>query len=376
MVRTPQSTRATKAQINEEGIIGQIRRRFSCTNSRLLVGLGDDAAVIGPYHSIMPGKRLNVHSQVLATDILVEDVHFSRRYMDLAEIGYKSVAVNASDMAAMGAECVYALGNLGVPRDAGSEDVARLLDGVSEAMDEFGASLIGGDTVRSPQWLLSFSMIGSISSKPLSRNGARPGDLVWHSGDLGLSQLGFHQLQGDLAHVSEQARLAHVRPKPQLALGQWLSRHELASACLDLSDSLSKCLLQLAEASGVGLRINLQDYPYHPQLREFSWQLADKHPGNGSGSDDPAGVLAFKVPGAMFPDGQPQTYAGLSDFLLAASEDYQLLFTAPESATARLLADAPVPLQKLGRVLTAVEGLSYVDQAGVSHNLQRSGYEH
>ncbi|MCB1218749.1 thiamine-phosphate kinase [bacterium] len=360
-------SQAATTQVNEAGIIGQIRRRFSCTNNRLLVGLGDDAAVIGPEEGQTAGRRLNVCSQVLATDILVEGVHFSRRYMNLREIGYKAVSVNVSDMAAMGAECVYALGNLGVPRDASNEEVGELLDGVSDALEEFGASLIGGDTVRAPQWLLSFSMIGSISSEPLTRSAAAPGDVVWHSGELGLSQVGFHRLQGGEREGHADVCQAHLHPLPQLALGQWLSREGLASACIDLSDSLSQCLLQIAEASNVGLQLDLQQYEYAPLFRQFCEERQGKARTAGSG---------FSVPGKMQADRQTREYGSPSEFLLESSEDYQLLFTAPAASTARLLRDAPVPLRRIGTVLPADEGLMYVDEQGRNRVLEARGYQH
>lgn len=366
MAQTPLASRANASLINEEGIIGEIRRRFSCTNSQLLVGLGDDAAVVRPQCEADTSKPLNVHSQVLATDILVEGVHFSLQYMNLTEIGYKAVAVNVSDMAAMGAECVYALGNLGVPRDAESEDISRLLDGVSEALSLFGASLIGGDTVRSPQWLMSFSLIGSIDTDPLVRSGARVGDVIWHSGTLGLSQVGFHLLQAGLAGETSLARLAHVRPMPMLELGQWLSRENLATACLDLSDSLSQCLHQLASASNVGMQIDLSDYEYHPEVVSFLDDLRD-----GSGTE-----RAVSIPARMQSDTEPGTFASSAEFLLGCAEDYQLLFTAAPSATQRLLEEPPVPLRRLGTVVPAREGLHFRDELGEVHALARLGYAH
>jgi thiamine-monophosphate kinase len=366
MVQTPLASRAKSSQINEEGIIGQIRRRFSCTNSQLLVGLGDDAAVVSPRQDAGLAKPLNVRSQVLATDILIEGVHFSLDYMSLSEIGYKAVAVNVSDMAAMGAECVYALGNLGVPRDADSDDISSLLDGVSEALNEFGASLIGGDTVRSPQWLMSFSLIGSIESPPLLRSGAQAGDVIWHSGDIGLSQVGFHQLQAGTARENSLARRAHVRPRPMLELGQWLSSECLATSCLDLSDSLSQCLLQLATASNVGMRIDLADYALHPELLEFLAELPDKT-GTRQG---------IRIPADMQGDQEAADYASTAEFLLSCAEDYQLLFTADPAVTQRLLGESPIPLRRLGTVVPAAEGLLYCDERGESHQLSRLGYAH
>ena len=366
MVRIPQMSRSTRARINEEGIIGQIRRRFSCTNSQLLVGLGDDAAVVGPPQAPDSKRPLNVRSQVLATDILVEGVHFSLKTMDLREIGYKAVAVNVSDMAAMGAQCVFALGNLGVPRDADSGEVGQLLDGVSEALDEFGASLIGGDTVRAPQWLMSFSLIGSIDSDPLVRSGAQPGDLIWHSGELGLSQLGFHQMQAGIAIPGGLPRQAHIRPRPRLELGQWLSCEGLASACLDLSDSLSQCLLQLASASEVGMQIDLQDYPFHPELLAFVAEL-----GRDSGE-----APEIVIPEQMQSDEQSRSYGSIAELLLGSAEDYELLFTAPPSSSARLRSESPVPLRCLGTVLPQASGLHYADELGRNLELTSSGYMH
>src|SRR5690606_14078611 len=124
-------------------------------------------------------------------------------------------------------------------------------------------------------------------------SGAKPGDAIWHSGALGLSQLGFHQLQAGSEDITAAAREAHVRPVPQLALGQWLSREELASACMDLSDSLSQCLLQLADASGVGMQLDLQNYEFSAELRQFAQQRRSmtKPAGNGNGA------ASFGIPG-------------------------------------------------------------------------------
>ncbi|MCH7472669.1 thiamine-phosphate kinase, partial [bacterium] len=332
---------------------------------RVIVGLGDDAAVLRAAASDS-ARRLNLAHLVLTTDLMIETVHFSRRYMSLSDIGYKALAVSLSDLAAMGAKPTFALGSLGLPPGTTGSEVDQLLRGVQEAVKLGGVQLIGGDTVAAPQWTIGFTALGEVKGKPLLRSGARPGDTVWHGGGLGLSQVGLHRLwQGEKCSGPE--RDAHARPVPQLELGSFLASEGLASACLDTSDSLSQCLLQLAGASGVGLAINLAKSMPGNVVAGFIRQRRRKRK---------AGTTAFTVPARMNPGGRALKFRSTAEFILSCAEDYGLLFTAPPKAAARLIRESPVALAHLGTVVDISEGCYYRAEDGKTYELSASGYQH
>lgn len=358
--------------LSEAGVIARLKARFASDDRRLRLGIGDDAAVLRLHEQPDSARRLGAADLVVTCDLAVEGVHFSLRYMSLADAGYKTLAMNLSDLAAMGATPAFAFGSLGLPGGTTGQQLDELLDGVEEAARAGGIALAGGDTVAAPQWIISFTLLGEVQGAALTRSGARPGDLIWHSGELGLSQIGLHELWG----ASDAAALtaieaacpdccaAHRRPQPQLALGQWLQHTKLATAVLDLSDSLSQCLLLLAEASAVGLALDFTRYPFAATLGQF----AARHRRRGA--------AAVQVPARLDPQGRARSYASCAGFLLASAEDFGLLFTAPPSATARLLREAPARLCRLGTVVEAAEGCHYRDELGGSQQLQASGFEH
>jgi thiamine-monophosphate kinase len=325
---------------SEREIIALLARRFRPGGDAVVAGIGDDAAVLR-----VPGDPEMF--QIVTTDLLVEGIHFDRRYMSLEDIGYKALAVNLSDIAAMGADPQAAFGCLGLPPGFSKGDADSLVDGVAAACEESGAALAGGDTVGAHQLVIGFTVLGRTTGRPLMRSGARPGDDVWHSGGLGLSEAGFQLLSRGLDCPGELAA-AHRRPRAQLELGRWLQREGIASACIDLSDSLSKCALQLAGASDAGLELDFQGYEFHPALREA---IAD--PLRELGGHD--------------------TLAG---FVLASSEDYQLLFTAAAEFRERITAEAPGEPRLLGVVPERPAGCRFRDERGTSHELNEIGWEH
>jgi thiamine monophosphate kinase len=189
-------------------------------------------------------------------------------------------------------------------------------------------------------------------------------------------------LCGLAAHAGPQAAdypdavAAQRRPQAQLALGAWLAREGLASACIDLSDSLSQCLLQLAQASGVGLDIDLQDYKLHPEVEAFvaahsAQPLRD--PALSARKEELCGEI--ELPPLLDPQGKGLRYASAAEYLLASAEDYQLLFCAPPQSTAQLQNACPVPLTCIGTVLPAAAGCHWrADNSGAE--LQASGWQH
>ncbi|MCB9741144.1 MAG: thiamine-phosphate kinase [Alphaproteobacteria bacterium] len=243
------------------------------------VGPGDDAAVLDD------GLTLTV-------DAMVEGVHWDDR-LSPEDVGAKLVAVNASDIAAMGASPRWALLALSLPDPLDRAWVEGFSRGLRRALDACGAELVGGDTTASRgARVASLSMGGALVGPPLLRSGARPGDQLWVSGTLGDAAGGFY-----LDPPPEELLAALRRPRPPLALGPALSREGLASAAMDVSDGLAADLAKLCEASGLGAEVEPERVPLSPALR------------------------------AADPDAL--------DHALGFGEDYQLLFTAPPERARR-----------------------------------------
>lgn len=276
------------ATVGERGLIEHIRRRLPPPPPALVVGIGDDAAV-----AMVDRGTL----QVLTTDALVEGVHFDRRFSRPPDIGYKALAVNVSDIAAMGAAPRFALLSLMLAPTLALDDVDGLLDGLLEVAAGSGVTLVGGNITRSPGPLVvDVTVVGSVKPRRiLKRSGGRPGDSLYVSGSIGAAAagLGWLRQHGQLgSEVPDDPDLAgcverHRRPQPRARLGALLGRTRAASACMDLSDGLADAVRQVGEASGVGARIAASALPIHPgAARWFVRQGQDAVQASLSGGDD------------------------------------------------------------------------------------------
>lgn len=286
----------TVRDVGEFGLIERLRAALppeTVAGAALSLGIGDDAAVWRP----TPGERL-----VVTTDSLVEGIHFRLDWTDWASLGRKALAVNLSDLAAMGAVPRLALLSLGLRGDERVADLLDLYRGLGALAARTGTLVAGGDVVASPTALaLHVTAIGeSRGGRVLSRSGARPGDVVAVSGTLGASAAGLRLLaEGPdgprrAATTAETLIAAHLRPTPRLDLAPLLLDGG-ATAAMDLSDGLLGDLPKLLEASGVAARIDAAALPVAAAVR------------------------------ALFPD----------DWLTLATrggEDYELLLTAPDGA--------------------------------------------
>jgi len=227
------------------------------------VGVGDDAAVLRP----TPGRRL-----VVTTDVLVEGRHFGSAFSEPEDWGWKAVAVNLSDLAAMGAAARWLLVALTVPDQASLTLLQRLYAGIGEACEAFAVALVGGDTSGGPALLLAVTALGE-ADRAVTRAGARPGDRLVVSGPLGAAAAGLALLERDDQPARELLgrfpglAAAHRRPRPELATGLRLA-HAGATAMIDLSDGLAGDALHLAEASGVGIELHDAAVPLAPGVAE------------------------------------------------------------------------------------------------------------
>jgi thiamine-monophosphate kinase len=274
--------------VGERGLIEHIRRRLPLPPPGLVVGIGDDAAV-----AVVDRGAL----QVLTTDALVEGIHFDRRFSTPTDIGYKALAVNVSDIAAMGAAPRFALLSLMLPQAVTLGDVDGLLDGLLDAATSSKVTLAGGNITRSPGPLVvDVTVVGSVRPRRiLKRSGGRPGDSLYVSGSIGAAAAGLGWLKeyGERgAEVPDDPGLAecvarHRRPEPRARLGALLGRTRAASACMDLSDGLADAVRQVGEASGAGARIAASGLPIHPgAARWFGLRGEDAVRASLSGGDD------------------------------------------------------------------------------------------
>ena len=259
---------APLGSIGERGLIDRIRARFPVPSGVLEVGIGDDAAVT-------TGVRGEL--QVLTTDALVEGVHFDRRFSSLADIGYKALAVNVSDVAAMGGTPRLALLSLILPPGLSIADADELLDGFAAMAAEAGVALAGGNVTSSPGPLIvDVTAVGSVRRRRiLTRGGGKPGDLLYVTGSVGAAAAGLGWLRvtgasarGEDAGVGELVN-RHRRPAPRLRIGAILGRSGAASACMDLSDGLADAVTQLAAASGTGALVHSQAVPVPEAARRW-----------------------------------------------------------------------------------------------------------
>ncbi|MBA3413759.1 MAG: thiamine-phosphate kinase, partial [Chloroflexia bacterium] len=228
----------------------------------LRIGIGDDAAVWAP----SAGEAV-----VVTTDSLVEGIHFRLDWTDWFSLGHKALAVNLSDLAAMGAAPRLATVSLGLRGDEALEDLRSLYRGLGALAARTGTRIAGGDIVRSPHGrVLHVTALGeTIRGRVLRRDGAQPGDLVIVSGTLGAAAAGMALLAGESDRAAATADLlvaAHLRPEPRLALGRTLAEVG-ATAAMDLSDGLFGDLPKILAASAVSAWIELRLLPVAAAVR-------------------------------------------------------------------------------------------------------------
>jgi len=247
---------------NEREIVARIRELFP--QGRARVGIGDDAAIVG--------------DQVITTDLLIEDVDFTRT-TPIDFIARKSLAVNLSDIAAMGALPSFGVVGLGLPPWI-DRDLDRFLVALADAARQYDFDLVGGDLSRSEKLIVSIAAFGQVQGRAMLRSGARRGDRIFLSRPIGASAAGLHLLQHgwtaageppdaasySLREFASSAIRRHLDPEPEIALGLALARMDTTTSCIDVSDGLSSDLARLCEASGVGAEIEKARLPIFADL--------------------------------------------------------------------------------------------------------------
>lgn len=246
--------------LGEFGLIERLAKGLG-PQPGLRLGIGDDAALF----DLAPGE-----TNVVTTDLLVEDVHFRLRTTTAFDLGHKALAVNLSDLAAMGARPLAAFVSLALPPTLPLAFVDDFYAGLRALAKKTGTAIGGGDLSESPGPLfINLTLCGALDpAQALLRSGAKPGAGLWVLGPLGLSRAGLFALEG--GHKAPQALLdAHLRPLPLLAAGRALAESGLCQAAMDVSDGLVGDLGKLCAASGLGAEIELARLPVPPVLAHF-----------------------------------------------------------------------------------------------------------
>ena len=243
----------TVGDLGERALIERIRARLAPAPSFVVVGIGDDAAVVEPERN-----RL----EVLTTDCQVEGVHFDQTFVGAADIGHKALAVNLSDLAAMGAAPRVALLSLVLPPALPVANVDALVDGMTALAARARISIVGGNIARSPGPLIvDVTATGSVHRRRvLTRAGARAGDELYVTGSLGGAAAGLRLLREDAKSVGAVVD-RYRRPEPRTRFGLLLGRNRAARACVDLSDGLADGIRQIGEASGLGAIVEADALP-------------------------------------------------------------------------------------------------------------------
>jgi len=323
----------TDNSLSSRGEFGLIRglRQEAGSADFLVRGIGDDCAV----QVQQAGQEL-----LTSTDLLIEGVHFLRRWTSMEQLGRKAAAVNISDIAAMGGTPQSLYFAVGCPRDLSVEELKDLSRGFLAEVENYGAVLAGGDTCRSPGPLfLGVTVQGVVAAgRAIYRQGAGVGDAIYVSGTLGDSALALELLKQEQQPVAELLARHHT-PQAQVALGQQLSDRQLASALIDISDGLLADLGHILEASGVGADLELERLPLSP---EFQDQLA----------------------------GNQQ----LLDLALAGGEDYQLLFTSTRQ-NLETCGELATPITRIGTIRSG-SGINIFRPDRSFYQCSRGGFEH
>jgi thiamine-monophosphate kinase len=323
----------TVADCGEHALIARIRQRLT-TPQWVVVGPGDDAAAIEPVRGAL---------EVVTTDAQVDGVHFDRRFVPPDAIGHRALAVNLSDLAAMGARPRAALLSMALPPSLELDSFDRMVDGFLALAARYGVALIGGNiTHTSGPMVLDVTAIGNVHRrKMLTRAGARPGDDVYVTGTLGDAAVGLLRLQEDHSAADHADR--YLRPDPRVRAGMLIGRNQGATSCMDLSDGLADGVRQIAQASSVGMTLDASTLPMGQDAK--SWLIR-------------AGRDAI-------------------DVALRGGDDFELIFTARPRQAGRLRAVrrhlGDLPITKIG-VVTRTPRLIVKDEQGERELPE--GYEH
>jgi thiamine-monophosphate kinase len=331
------------ASLGEFGLIQHLTKNNETRQAGTLLSIGDDGAVIDQF-----GKQC-----VVSSDMLVEGIHFDLMYTPLKHLGYKSVIVNLSDIYAMNAHPTHILLNIAISNRFSVEAVSELYEGVYAACEEYNVDLIGGDTSGSGKGLIiSVTAIGEVApGNFVTRSGAKKGELICASGDFGGAYLGLQLLEREkkifLENPAVQPDLENrsyvigrqLKPSARYDIIEWMEKEKITpTSMIDVSDGLSSELIHICTQSNVGCELFEDKIPFHDETKEVAFQF----------------------------DMDPTACA------LSGGEDYELLFTVPQSEYDKIRISEKISV--IGYIKEAEEGMHIITKKGNRHKLIAQGW--
>ena len=321
--------------IGEFDLIKRISAGLMPTGRPVIAGIGDDSAVL-------PASEGRL--QLVTTDMLVENVHFRLDFAKPFQIGWRSLAVNVSDIAAMGGEPTYAFVSIGLPLETTVEFVEELYSGMQQIASDYSVDIVGGDTVSSPQIVINIALLGEVEAENLLlRSGARAGDALVVTGDLGGSETGLTILKDGLQLEGIEK---YLMPVPRVREGRLLAESGYVTAMIDISDGLASEVHHICEASGTGAKLRMNSIPLSDNVRRVA-EYAGKGP---------------------------------YDLALYGGEDYELLFTCrPDKVSylaENMLKVCGTPLNTVGQIVERSHSITIEDASGKITPLKPRGYDH
>ena len=326
------------SDIGEFRVISSIRSDLKDFQKEVIVGIGDDTAVIK-----VSGEKL----LLFTSDSLVEDVHFKWDYTSPFQVGWKALVVNISDVAAVGGNPTHCLVSLALPSDTERNLVREVYRGLKKAASKYRVGIVGGDTVRAPSFIITVSLLGEVKRENIVlRSGAKPGDLIYVTGQLGSSGAGLACLKAPNWKVKPEIRQflikKHLMLSPRLVEGQKIASSQIATSMIDLSDGLASDLHRLAEESKVGAVLWEDEFP----TALATEQLA-------------------KVMGKS-----------LLEWILYGGEDYELLFAVPPNKKEKLRQTLGFPHTLIGEIVDRDQGIYLKNRGGNRTKIEDRGYNH
>ena len=336
------------ASLGEFGLIGRMQERLAGIprSENLIEGIGDDAAVY---------RAGEGQLHVVTTDVLIEGVHFDRSFIPMPFLGWKSIAVNVSDVVAMNAKPLYATVSIGMPRNFSVEMMDALYDGMADACKAYGMELVGGDTSTAHALYISITVIGGVAEQDVVfRRGARVGDYICVTGDVGGSYAGLkvlldqRQALNDLGDAYEPELEAHqyvirrqLRPHARLDVIDLLQKAGIKpTSMIDISDGIASEIHHIALRSSVGATVRIPALPFDPETRAVADQFLDD----------------------------------VDAYALFGGEDYELLFTVDPTDVGAI--DAMQGVSIIGNIEEATKGVrTYSPETGLMP-LHPAGYQH
>lgn len=337
------STHTDIASMGEFGLIKHLTKNLEIQNASTILTVGDDAAVIDHY-----GKQT-----VITTDLLIEGIHFDLGYTPLKHLGYKSVVVNLSDVYAMNATPTQITLSIGISNRFGLEALEEFYEGVYAACERYGVDLVGGDTSSSQKgFIISVTAIGEVApDQYVKRSGAKKGDLICCSGDLGGAYVGLLFLEREKRifqqHPDVQPDLEGesyvigrlLKPEARKDIIEFFTANDIKpTAMMDISDGLSSELLHICEQSQLGCVIYEEKLPISEDMR--------------------AAAYKFEI--------DPTACA------LSGGEDYELLFTLPQSEYDKIVLNEQIAV--IGYMTEAGEGSHIITKGGSRHAITAQGW--